>query len=42
MYTAGVTTLAANVKQAQTLIDLLTSADARELRTRAGFLSAKK
>jgi molybdate transport system substrate-binding protein len=42
MYTAGVTVRAANVKQAQTLIDLLTSADARELRSRAGFLSVKK
>jgi molybdate transport system substrate-binding protein len=42
MYTAGVTVRAANVKQAQTLIDQLTSADTRELRSRAGFLSAKK
>jgi molybdate transport system substrate-binding protein len=42
MYTAGVTTQAVNARQAQALIELLTSADARELRTRAGFLSAKK
>jgi molybdate transport system substrate-binding protein len=37
MYTAAVTTRAANAKQAQALIDLLTDADQRELRTRAGF-----
>ena len=42
MYTAGVTTQATNTRQAQALIELLTSADAREPRTRAGFLSAKK
>ena len=42
MYTAGVTTQATNARQAQALIELLTSADAREPRTRAGFLSAKK
>jgi molybdate transport system substrate-binding protein len=42
MYTAGVTTQATNAAQAQALIELLTSADAREPRTRAGFLSAKK
>ena len=42
MYTAGVTTRAANAKQAQVLIDLLTNANRRQLRTRAGFLSAKK
>jgi molybdate transport system substrate-binding protein len=41
-YTAGVTVRAAHAKQAQVLIDLLTSTDARELRSRAGFLSAKK
>jgi molybdate transport system substrate-binding protein len=42
MYTAGVTTQAANAKQAEVLIDLLTSADQRALRGRAGFRSAKK
>jgi len=41
-YTAGVTTQAVNARQAQALIELLTSADARELRNRAGFFSAKK
>ena len=38
MYTAAVTTGAAHAKQAQALIDLLTSADQRELRERAGFI----
>jgi molybdate transport system substrate-binding protein len=42
MYTAAVTTRAANAGQAQALIDLLTDANQRELRERAGFLSAKK
>jgi molybdate transport system substrate-binding protein len=42
MYTAAVTTQAAKAQQAQALIDLLTSADARELRTRAGFLNVGK
>lgn len=42
MYTAGVTTQAVNAKQAQVLIDLLTNADQRQLRTRAGFLNVKK
>jgi molybdate transport system substrate-binding protein len=42
VYTAGVTVRAAHANQARVLIDLLTSADARELRSRAGFLSAKK
>ena len=37
-YTAAVTTRAAHAKQAQALIDLLTSAGQRELRARAGFL----
>jgi molybdate transport system substrate-binding protein len=37
MYTAGITANAALPKQAQILIELLTSADARELRSRAGF-----
>jgi len=38
MYTAAVTTGAAHGKQAQNLIDLLTAADQREQRERAGFL----
>jgi molybdate transport system substrate-binding protein len=38
MYTAAVTTKAANAAQAQVLIGLLTAADQRELRVRAGFL----
>jgi molybdate transport system substrate-binding protein len=42
MYTAAVTTRAANARQAQDLIDLLIGADQRELRERAGFLSAKR
>jgi molybdate transport system substrate-binding protein len=42
MYTAGVTTQAVNAKQAQVLIDLLTNADQRQLRARAGFLNVKK
>ena len=42
MYTAAVTTGAANPKQAQSLIDLLIGADQRELRERAGFLSSPK
>ena len=42
MYTAGMTTQAANAKQAKLLIDLLTSADQRALRSRAGFRSARK
>jgi len=41
MYTAGVTTAAANPRQAQSLIELLIGANQRELRTRAGFLSRK-
>jgi molybdate transport system substrate-binding protein len=40
MYTAAVTARAANAWQAQTLIGLLTDADRRELRARAGFLDA--
>ena len=39
MYTAAVTTGAAAAQQAQSLIDLLTAADANELRSRAGFVS---
>jgi molybdate transport system substrate-binding protein len=42
VYTAAVTTRAANARQAQDLIDLLTGADQRELRQRAGFLSGRK
>ena len=42
MYTAGVTTQAANARQAQALIDLLIGADQRETRTRAGFISGQK
>jgi molybdate transport system substrate-binding protein len=40
-YTAAVTVQAAAAKPAQRLIDLLTGADARELRIRAGFLDAR-
>jgi molybdate transport system substrate-binding protein len=39
MYTAAVTTRAANAPQAGSLIDLLIGADQREQRERAGFLS---
>ena len=39
MYTAAVTTGTAAAQQAQSLIDLLTAADANELRSRAGFVS---
>ena len=42
MYTAAVTSGAANAKQAGRLIGLLTAADQRELRERAGFLSGRK
>jgi molybdate transport system substrate-binding protein len=42
MYTAAVTTRAANAKQAQSLIDLLIDAGQRELRERAGFLGGRK
>jgi molybdate transport system substrate-binding protein len=42
MYTAGVTTRPDSAKQAQTLIAMLTSADARELRIGAGFLDIGK
>jgi molybdate transport system substrate-binding protein len=41
MYTAAVTTRAANARQARDLIGLLTDAQQRELRTRAGFLDAR-
>jgi molybdate transport system substrate-binding protein len=42
IYTAAVTTRAANAKQAQSLIDLLIGTDQRELRERAGFINARK
>ena len=42
MYTAAVTARAANARQAQDLIDLLTAADQHELRRRAGFLGTRK
>ena len=42
MYTAAVTTGAAHAKQAQALIEVLTAADQRELRERAGFIGAPK
>jgi molybdate transport system substrate-binding protein len=42
MYTAAVATRAAAAQQAQGLIDLLTGADQRELRDRAGFLNGQK
>jgi molybdate transport system substrate-binding protein len=41
MYTAAVTAGAANAMQAQGLIGLLTAADHRALRERAGFVSGK-
>jgi molybdate transport system substrate-binding protein len=40
-YTAAVTIGAANAKQAQSLIGLLTAAEQRALRGRAGFISGK-
>jgi molybdate transport system substrate-binding protein len=42
VYTAAVTARAANARQASSLIDLLVSADQRELRERAGFLNERK
>jgi molybdate transport system substrate-binding protein len=42
VYTAAVATDAAHARQAQTLIDLLTDSNRRELRTEAGFLDARK
>jgi molybdate transport system substrate-binding protein len=42
VYTAAVATQATDAKRAQNLIDLLIGADARELRTRAGFLEIRK
>jgi len=41
-YTAAVTTKAGSAEQAEVLIGLLTHADQRELRERAGFLSGAK
>ena len=41
MYTAAVTTQAANARQAQSLIDLLTGPDQREAREHAGFLGSR-
>ena len=41
MYTAAVTTYAANAEAARVLIDLLIGAEARELRSRAGFISGE-
>ena len=41
MYTAGVTASAAHAGEAQVLIDLLTSADTREARVRAGFAAER-
>jgi molybdate transport system substrate-binding protein len=42
VYTAAVTTRAADAKQAQALIDLLTGIEQRDLRERAGFLGTEK
>jgi molybdate transport system substrate-binding protein len=42
VYTAAVAAQATDAKHAQNLIDLLIGADARELRTRAGFLEVRK
>jgi len=42
MYTAAVPTKAVAAQEAQSLIDLLTGADQRALRERAGFLDAQK
>jgi molybdate transport system substrate-binding protein len=42
VYTAAVATCAADVSHARDLIDLLTGADQRDLRSRAGFLEARK
>jgi molybdate transport system substrate-binding protein len=41
VYTAAVTTLAANAREAQRLIGLLSGAEQRELRAHAGFLDAR-
>jgi molybdate transport system substrate-binding protein len=42
IYTAAVATKAANAREAQALIGLLTHAEQRELRERAGFLNGEK
>jgi molybdate transport system substrate-binding protein len=42
VYTAAVTTRAANARQAKDLIDLLIGSDQDKLRERAGFLNARK
>ena len=42
VYTAAVAKGAVHAPQAESLIDLLTNADQRELRIRAGFLDARK
>jgi len=42
LYTAAITATALHAQQAQVLIDLLTSPEERELRTRAGFLGPGK
>jgi molybdate transport system substrate-binding protein len=42
VYTAAVTTHAANARQAKDLIDLLIGSDQDKLRERAGFLNARK
>jgi molybdate transport system substrate-binding protein len=42
VYTAAVTTQAADARHAQALIDLLTGAEQRDLRERAGFLAIEK
>jgi molybdate transport system substrate-binding protein len=42
VYTAAVASQAADAEHAQDLIDLLVGEDARELRTRAGFLEVQK
>jgi len=42
MYTAAVTTQAASSAQAHVLIELLTGADQRDMRERAGFLHPRK
>jgi molybdate transport system substrate-binding protein len=42
VYTAAITTHAANARQAKDLIDLLIGSDQDKLRERAGFLNARK
>jgi molybdate transport system substrate-binding protein len=38
MYTAGITTSAAHAREAQVLIEILTSTEAADARAKAGFL----